>query len=433
MKDDFIAKIAPLIQKYAPQYGIKVCSPIIAQAILESTSGSSELAANANNFFGLKWRENRCPTSNGHYFKIGSEQNPDGSYVSSEMKWFRFPDMESGVQGYFDFVNIANYSAIKGITDPKTYLEKIKAAGYATSLKYVENLLNVIEAYNLTKYDEATEGKQMLKIALDPGHAMTTPGKRCLKSLDPKETREWYLNDRISRKLEDLLKGYNCEILRVDDPEGKKNIALSERCKRANDWKADIFLSIHHNAGIEGGSGGGTIVFYYSTKAERKAQAQGLYNAIVKHTELIGNRSEKVTNSKFAVLSGTNMPAFLLENGFMDSSTDVPIILTDEHAAKTAKGILDFLIQAFHLAGKQGETAPQKEEGKGKHEEAKTTPYLVKITASALNVRAGAGLQYNINTVVKKGEIFTIIEKRGDWGKLKSGAGWINLKYTEKH
>ena len=57
--------------------------------------------------------------------------------------------------------------------------------------------------------------------------------------------------------------------------------------------------------------------------------------------------------------------------------------------------------------------------------------YLVKIIASELNVRDGAGTNYKVNTVVHKNEVFTIVEEKmnGDvkWGKLKSGAGWISL------
>ena len=59
-------------------------------------------------------------------------------------------------------------------------------------------------------------------------------------------------------------------------------------------------------------------------------------------------------------------------------------------------------------------------------------PYKVRITASALNVRAGAGMPYKINTVVHKNEAFTIVDEQNGWGKLKSGAGWISLKYTKK-
>lgn len=123
----FIEQIAALVRKYAPQYGICVYSPIIAQSILESASGQSELALNAHNYFGLKWRENRCPTATGFYIKIGSEQNEAGIYTSYAMKWMQFPDMEAGVKGYFDFINTSNYANLKGVTDPRTYLENIKA------------------------------------------------------------------------------------------------------------------------------------------------------------------------------------------------------------------------------------------------------------------------------------------------------------------
>ena len=156
-QEQFIKEIAKYVVKYAPQYNIKVHSPIIAQAILESASGTSELAVNACNYFGLKYRANRCPSACGVYYKIGSEQNADGSYTSSAMQWMKFANMEDGVRGYFDFVNISTYKSLKGVTDPETYLKNIKAAGYATSLKYVENLLKVIKQYNLTQYDISTK------------------------------------------------------------------------------------------------------------------------------------------------------------------------------------------------------------------------------------------------------------------------------------
>lgn len=59
-------------------------------------------------------------------------------------------------------------------------------------------------------------------------------------------------------------------------------------------------------------------------------------------------------------------------------------------------------------------------------------PYLVRITASSLNVRKGAGTNYGISTVVSKGQVYTIIDEKDGWGKLKSGAGWISLNYTTK-
>lgn len=64
------------------------------------------------------------------------------------------------------------------------------------------------------------------------------------------------------------------------------------------------------------------------------------------------------------------------------------------------------------------------------------TEYRVKITASVLNVRKGPGINYGIAATVKKGEVYTIVgeEKNSStvWGKLKSGIGYICLRYTQK-
>lgn len=64
-------------------------------------------------------------------------------------------------------------------------------------------------------------------------------------------------------------------------------------------------------------------------------------------------------------------------------------------------------------------------------------PYTVKITANVLNYRSGAGTTCPIKGIVKKGEVYTIVEEANGagatkWGKLKSGAGWISLDYTVK-
>ena len=57
--------------------------------------------------------------------------------------------------------------------------------------------------------------------------------------------------------------------------------------------------------------------------------------------------------------------------------------------------------------------------------------YLVKVTASALNIRKGAGTSYAITGCIRDKGIYTIVETKGNWGKLKSGKGWICLDYTK--
>ena len=61
-----------------------------------------------------------------------------------------------------------------------------------------------------------------------------------------------------------------------------------------------------------------------------------------------------------------------------------------------------------------------------------STGYKVQITASALNVRAGASTSYKIVKVVRKGQIYTIVSEKSGWGKLSDGSGWISLSYTKR-
>lgn len=58
--------------------------------------------------------------------------------------------------------------------------------------------------------------------------------------------------------------------------------------------------------------------------------------------------------------------------------------------------------------------------------------YKVKINTDELNVRSEPSSKSKITTIVKKGEVYTIVEEYKGWGKLKSGAGWISLNYTKK-
>ena len=149
---EFIECIAPLVIKYAPRYGVKVYSPIIAQAILESASGESSLGKKYNNFFGLKcgtlW------TGKSVNLRTGEEYTP-GHYTTISANFRVFDTMEEGVKGYFEFLftNRTRYNNLIGETDPYEYLVKIKEDGYATSSKYVQNVYNVITSYNLTRFD----------------------------------------------------------------------------------------------------------------------------------------------------------------------------------------------------------------------------------------------------------------------------------------
>ena len=149
-KQDFITKIAGYIQKIAPEYEIRVNSPVIAQAILESAFGESKLSSVYHNYFGLK-----CGTAwkgKSVNMKTQEEYTP-GTKTTIRDNFRVYGSMEEGVRGYFEFIQMARYRNLKGITDPQKYLETIIRDGYATSSTYVKNCMALINEYGLTRYD----------------------------------------------------------------------------------------------------------------------------------------------------------------------------------------------------------------------------------------------------------------------------------------
>ena len=157
---EFIEKIADCVEKYAYLYGIEVHSPIIAQAILESGWGKSGLASKYHNYFGLKcgssWKGKSVNMATKEEYKVGTLTNIRDNFRV-------YDSMEAGVKGYFEFINTKRYANLKGVTSPEEYVKRIKADGYATSSKYVNNIMRVIHDNKLTRFDRKKAGGKMKK------------------------------------------------------------------------------------------------------------------------------------------------------------------------------------------------------------------------------------------------------------------------------
>lgn len=199
----FIEKIAAAVKKYAPDYGIKVYSPIIAQAILESAWGESKLAG-YHNYFGLKAGK----TYKGKTVAFKTKEEKNGKLVTITDTFRAFDTLEEGVKGYFDFINTARYKSLKGITDPKKYLEAIKAAGYATASNYVASVGAVITKNNLTQYDPgASPAAPKNNKAVDD--AFTTIAKDVIENMQKYGTgtvRKERIYNMVQQKINSLLR-----------------------------------------------------------------------------------------------------------------------------------------------------------------------------------------------------------------------------------
>lgn len=192
------------------------------------------------------------------------------------------------------------------------------------------------------------------KIAYGAGHYMGTAGKRLPYALDKNETREWVLNDRVARHFAAAAAQYeNVELLRVDDPTGEKQITLQARCAAANRWGADMCLAIHHNAGINKGSGGGIVAYSLHEGTKAAEYRDAIYKECIAAGGLKGNRSDPTQASGLYVLRYTNAPAVLMEYGFMDSTTDAPIILKESYSKLVAYATMEGIAKTAGLRKKQ--------------------------------------------------------------------------------
>ncbi|MDG5471511.1 N-acetylmuramoyl-L-alanine amidase [Jeotgalibacillus sp. ET6] len=188
----------------------------------------------------------------------------------------------------------------------------------------------------------------MPKIVWDAGHggSNSTPGKRT-----PDGEYEWTFNDRVVRAgIAYLAKYQGVEQLRVDDMTGRTDVPLVTRTNRANNWNADIYVSVHHNA-LNGvyGSHTGTETYVMTPRAIYP-QAVRLATAIhPKVVQAMAIRDRGIKEANFHVLRETDMPAVLVECGFMDSRIDIVRMRNNQVLRAAGEAIAKGIVEFFNL------------------------------------------------------------------------------------
>ena len=208
-------------------------------------------------------------------------------------------------------------------------------------------------------------------VAIDAGHGINTPGKRT-----PDDEREWSFNSIVAQSIIENLKNYNgIKTVRLDDPTGKRDVPLRERTNKANNANADILISFHHNAFKSiWGTHGGTETYHYPGSAKGKQLAQAIHPSIVK---AYGLRDRGIKSANFHMLRESNMPAILIEGGFMDSTVDIKKLRDKNVLEQAGKNIADAIANYFNLNKKAGKSATSKASTKtsGKSNTKSTSTY----------------------------------------------------------
>lgn len=251
----------------------------------------------------------------------------------------------------------------------------------------------------------------MAKVFLSAGHGGTDPGAvgYGLKEKD--------INLNVLKACRDELKAHGVKV--VCSREKDENDPVGQEVKEANKSKADVAVSFHINAG--GGDGFEAFCNLKNKDGVRLAELGE------KYIKALGQNSRGVKDGlHLYFVKNTTMTSVLFETFFIDTKDkNIGDTASEQKAIGVAyaKAILEYL----GVKAKPKATKPKTQTSTVKDES-----FKVKITANILNVRAGAGTNFKINAKVKKGEVYTIVESKNGWGKLKSGSGWISLEHTQR-
>lgn len=283
-------------------------------------------------------------------------------------------------------------------------------------------------------------------IALDDGHGMGTAGKRT-----PPLTKDLYINGKLVRKkgevikenefnkavvnyLGQALKRCGFDVLYVAS--GDSDVPLKTRVNRANQAKADAYISKHYNAIGEkwqSRAKGLVTIIHYNSSSTSKKLAQNVHEELWKlHTDhkCINYGVKKdidISGFSLYVLRNTNMPAILTESGFMDNMVEAKDMLDPDFQRADAEGTCKGICKTFGVKYVEPKKEEEKEYNKDKeNNEVDTDVKYIKVIVKELNIRSVASWDENaVSGIVREGEVFTVEKKvkvdSSYMYKLKSG------------
>ena len=170
-------------------------------------------------------------------------------------------------------------------------------------------------------------------VVLDPGHGGEDPGAVV------GEIYEKDINLSVALLVHDILSaqdGVTVSMTRNDD----SFPSLSERAEFANREGADLYVSIHANA-LDDETYSGLFTFYHPNKRSSKEIAELIQDSA---SNASGAINRGVRSENYVVLRETDMPAVLVETGFMTCPEELSLLIDDEYQTKIAKGISEGIL-----------------------------------------------------------------------------------------
>lgn len=271
-----------------------------------------------------------------------------------------------------------------------------------------------------------------MKICLDAGH---------YKGYNQGVIKNYYEGNmvwKLTNLQKKYLEQYKDVTVILTRSDISKDLSLSNRGAKAKG--CDLFLSNHSNYVDNSSVDRAVIIYPFDNKNKSDVLGKKLGQKIQEVMGLKQNyqmMTRKYNNGEYYGVMRSARAAgcpsyYILEHGFHSHKNTCNWLLKDENLEKLAKAEVEVIAEYYGLKKKVSTVTTDNS--------AKKVNYVVSVIVDSLNVRKGAGTSFDVVEVdgkkltLKKGDAYTIIEEKNGWGKLKSGAGWINVgeKYVAK-
>lgn len=328
-QEEFIDLIKDTAIKVQEKHGI-YASISIGQAILESGWGTSNLAKNYNNLFGIK----ALRDWNGKVALVDTKEFKNNTWITEKQPFRIYSSWNESVEDHALFLK-KNWYIEAGVLKSTNYMEQMKAivsGGYCSAPDYVEKIEDIIKIYDLDKFDKQKGNANMI-IGIDMGHPLTGGGTGAVGI-----RKETDCNREVGTKVISKLKTLGHTVVNCTTDYAKTQAqSLQDRVNLANKQYLDLFVSIHFNSG----EGHGTEVYTWGGKDF--AQASNVVNNIAN----LGYRNRGIKDgSNLYVIKHSKAKAMLIECSFIDSNEDMNRYNAEDLSNAIVEGLVEQTVKA---------------------------------------------------------------------------------------
>jgi len=191
-----------------------------------------------------------------------------------------------------------------------------------------------------------------MKIAIDAGHSFITAGKRTPKFADGSFMHEFAFNSIVADRLDLFLRNAGIKTYYTFDPKGQTDFGYNKRVDMANQWGADLYVSIHANAigdGVHFNNSYGILFLAHEGKPDHVEFAQMLIEELAREYPYKKTLSWIPGSTSQSLCKYSKMTTAIIEHGFMTNERDAKLLLDHEYRMACAnalyRGIINYATQ----------------------------------------------------------------------------------------